>query len=134
MESEDEKPDRLCQTCTERLLGAYDFLCAVEEAEHEIENFLRLEKHSEEQLQHLEENEDKEEMDVVEVESTNIDVEDIEILDDEFITDQDDQAKSQQGEQNDAHLEKAEIEQNEEIVIEEATNSEEIVFLSDEVM
>uniref|UniRef100_A0A1A9W6R7 ZAD domain-containing protein n=1 Tax=Glossina brevipalpis TaxID=37001 RepID=A0A1A9W6R7_9MUSC len=43
-ESDEVKPSRLCKQCTTRLLDAYKFICAVEQAEVEI-NFLLQQEH-----------------------------------------------------------------------------------------
>lgn len=83
---EDGKPCRLCQECTERLLNAYEFICSVEKAELDIENYLRAEKDQFDRLSPLKEGE--EEVKEETIESTEIDVQDIEILDDEFQTEQ----------------------------------------------
>ncbi|KAM7364191.1 uncharacterized protein ACRADG_000785 [Cochliomyia hominivorax] len=76
-EFDDGKPFRLCQECTERLLNAYDFICSVERAEIEINNYLKAYNQQSDELETLEEEE-------VKVDAIDIDVQDIEILDEEF--------------------------------------------------
>lgn len=80
MEIDDDKPSRLCQECTERLLSAYDFVCAVEKAEVEIETYLKLKNKTCEQIHQIEEEDDV----FVEIDAIDIDVQDIEVLDEEF--------------------------------------------------
>lgn len=91
-ECDDGKPCCLCQECTERLLNAYEFICSVEKAELDIENYLKAEKGQLEKLVPLSEEEEgveeEEELKEEIVESTEIDVQDIEILDEEFQTEQ----------------------------------------------
>ncbi|XP_065354782.1 zinc finger protein OZF-like [Calliphora vicina] len=80
-EFDDEKPCQLCQECTERLLQAYDFICSVEKAEIDIENYLK--DHNRQSVEELERLDDDVKIDV-----TDIEIQDIEILDEEFQTDQ----------------------------------------------
>lgn len=76
---DEERPSRICQECTERLLNAYDFICSVEKAELDIENYFKTDKqhHPEEVIDQLDEED-------VKIDATDIDVEDIEILEEEF--------------------------------------------------
>lgn len=79
LETEDQKPCRICQECTERLLNAYDFINSVQKAELDIEIYLKREKelYSVEVIRQLDE-------EGVEIDATDVDIEDIEILEDEF--------------------------------------------------
>lgn len=72
----------MCQECTERLLNAYDFICSVEKAEIDIENFLRIDVHQlEEETEHLDPD--------VKIDVNDIEIQDIEVLDEEFQVDHD---------------------------------------------
>ncbi|XP_037813430.1 zinc finger protein 658B-like [Lucilia sericata] len=80
VEYDDEKPCRLCQECTERLLHAYEFICSVERAEISIENYLKGDNNQSVEELKPEDEDNK-------IDATDIDIQDIEILDEEFQTD-----------------------------------------------